>query len=165
MTLSARNRAVIVLAIASLTATTASTQSAVIRINGPRALTLSANDLSAMPRTTVKVTGRTQEETYEGVSVRELLTRAGVPTGEELRGQELASAVLVTGADGYRVAYGIAEFDPAFTDRVGILADKKDGAALTGNAAPFELILTGEKHPSRWVRQVVSISLERLGQR
>jgi hypothetical protein len=34
------------------------------------------------------------------------------------------------------VAFAIAEFDPAFTDRVAILADRKDGTPLGGNARP-----------------------------
>jgi len=57
--------------------------------------------------------------------------------GEALRGRALSSAVVVTGADGYRAVFGIAEFDPAFTDRVAILADRKDDAPLPANAAPF----------------------------
>ncbi len=52
-----------------------------------------------------------------------------------------------------------AEFDPAFTDRVSLLADTKDGQALSGSAAPFQLVLDGEKRPARWVRQVVSIEV------
>ncbi len=82
-----------------------------------------------------------------------------MPAGEALRGRELAQAVVITGADGYRLAYGVAEFDPAFTDRVAVLADRKNGAPLTGNEAPFQLILTGEKRPARWVRQVISIEV------
>jgi hypothetical protein len=54
----------------------------------------------------------------------------------------------VSSADGYRAAFGVAESHPAFTDRMAILADKKDGVALTGNQAPFQLILTGERQ--RW---------------
>lgn len=137
-------------------------QAPVVEVTGavPHALTLTASDLAAMPRTTVTASAHDQTGTYEGVTVRELLTRAGVPRAEDLRGAELAKSVIVTGADGYRVAFGIAEFDPDFTDRVAILADRKDGAPLTGNAAPFELILTGEKRPARWVRQVVSITVQ-----
>jgi hypothetical protein len=93
-----------------------------------------------------------------------LLTRAGVPAGEALRGRDLAQAVLVTGADGYRVAFGVAEFDPAFSDRVAILADRKDGKTLTGNEAPFQLVLAGEKRPARWVRQVISIEIRMLAE-
>jgi hypothetical protein len=91
--------------------------------------------------------------------VRELLTRAGVPAGDALRGPALATAVVVTGAGGYRVVFAIAECDPAFTDRVAILADRKDGAPLPPNAAPFRLVITGEKRPARWVGQVVAIEL------
>ncbi len=96
------------------------------------------------------------------MTIRALLTRAGVPEGEALRGRALSMAVVVTGADGYRVVFGIAEFDPAFTDRVEILADRKD-APLPANA-PFQLIITGEKRPARWVRQVVSIEVTSIGQ-
>ena len=94
--------------------------------------------------------------------MRELLTRAGVPSGAALRGRELAAAVVVTGADGYTVAFGIGEFDVGFTDRVTILADRRDGAALGGNEGPFQLIVPGEKRPARWVRQVASIEVRNL---
>src|SRR5262249_12129871 len=137
-------------------------QSATVRIAGPRSLTVSATDLAAMPRSTVMASAHGHEGTYEGVAMRELLTKAGVPAGEALKDDALAQAVVVTGADGYRVAFGVAEFDPAFTDRQAILADHKNGAPLTGNEAPFVLILTGEKRPARWVRQVVSIDVQSL---
>jgi hypothetical protein len=116
-----------------------------------------------MPHSTVTVAVRDQSASYEGVPMRELLTRAGVPSGEALRGRELSVAVVVTGADGYQVVFGVAEFDPGFTDRVAILADRKNGAPLGGNEAPFELILTGENRPARWVRQVTSIELQPVG--
>jgi hypothetical protein len=139
-----------------------SAQPATVRVAGPRSLTVSTADLAAMPRTHVTTTVRDQQSTYEGVSIRELLTRVGVPAGEALRGRDLASAVVVTGADGYQAAFGIAEFDPAYTDRVAILADRKDGNPLAGNEAPFQLVLSGEKRPARWVRQVVSIEVRTL---
>ena len=120
---------------------------------------LTLEDLRSMPRVTIKASSHNIEGTFEGVSMREILTRAGVPAGESLRGGDLAKTVIVTGADGYKVAFGIAELDPAFTDRVVILADRKDGAPLGPNAAPFQVIVAGEKRPARWVRQVVSIEI------
>ena len=147
----------------SLGTTLLAAQSASVRVAGPRVLTLSATDIAGLPRTAVKTPAQNAEVTYEGVAIRELLTRAGVPAGPAMHGPDLASAVVVTGADGYRVAFGLAEFDPLFTDRIGILADRKNGAPLSGNEAPFVLILTGEKHPSRWVRQVVSIEVQAVG--
>jgi hypothetical protein len=139
-------------------------ENATVHVTGPRSLTVTAAELAAMPRTTVMVTSRGQDVMYEGVSMRELLTRGGVPAGEALRGDDLAQAVVVTGADGYKVAFGVAEFDPAFTDRVAVLADRRNGAALATNEAPFQLVLSGEKRAARWVRQVVSIDIRRVGQ-
>jgi DMSO/TMAO reductase YedYZ molybdopterin-dependent catalytic subunit len=147
--------------------TTVSGQTATVRIGDtgvPQPLTLSAADLAAMPRTRVTASAHHLEGTWEGVTIRELLTRAGVPEGEALRGRALSSAVVVTGADSYRIVFGIAGFDPAFTDRVAILADRKDDAPLPANVAPFQLVITGEKRPARWVRQVVSIEVTSIGQ-
>jgi DMSO/TMAO reductase YedYZ molybdopterin-dependent catalytic subunit len=132
-----------------------------LRISGAVAqpLTLSAADIASMPHQGLTVTAHDQTDKFEGVSMRALLTRAGVPAGDELRGSELAKTVLVTGADGYRVAFGLAEFDPAFTDRTSILADRRGGGPLPANALPFQLVLSDEKRPARWVRQVVSIEI------
>jgi DMSO/TMAO reductase YedYZ molybdopterin-dependent catalytic subunit len=116
-------------------------------------------ELSKMPRTKLRASAHDETGEYEGVAVRELLTRAGVPAGDKLRCAALATAIVVTGADGYRVVFGQAEFDPAFTDRVAILADQKDGQPLPANARPFRLIVEAEKRPARWVRQVVSMEV------
>ena len=126
-------------------------------VSKPTAFT--AADLAAMPRVELTATAHNQTEKYSGVSLRELLTRVGVPTGADLRGAQLAKTVIVTGADGYRVAFAMAELDPGFTERVCILADRRDGAPLPANAAPFQVILSGELRPARWVRQVVSIEV------
>ena len=136
-------------------------QAPTVRVFGDVAkpLTLTAAELATMPRTKITASAHNQTGTYEGVAVRELLTRAGVPAGADLRGPALAKTVIVTGADGYRVAFALAEFDPAFTDRVSILADRKDGGPLAENALPFQIILADEKRPARWVRQVVSIEV------
>ena len=136
-------------------------QASTVKILGdvPKPLTLTASDVASMPRMKITASAHNQTGTYEGVTMRELLTRAGVPAGDALRGAELAKTVLVTGADGYRVSFALVEFDSAFTDRVAILADRKDGMLLGGDAAPFQVILADEKRPARWVRQVVSIEV------
>lgn len=75
-------------------------------------LTLTAADLATMPHRSVTASAHQLSGTWEGVEVRELLSRAGVPANEALRGRALATAVTVTGADGYRVVFGIAESIP-----------------------------------------------------
>jgi hypothetical protein len=53
-------------------------------------------------------TAHNQAGKYAGISMRELQTRVGVPTGADLRGAELAKTVIVTGADGYKCGAGVA---------------------------------------------------------
>jgi len=149
-------------AVFAATTTLAAQPPTSVRIVGPRTLVVSASDLAAMPRTTVTATAHERTANYEGVSLRELLTRVGVPFGEALRGRALAAAVVVTGADGYRVVFGVAELDPGFTDRLAILADKRNGLPLAGDEGPFQVILTGEKRPARWVRQVAKIEVRAI---
>ena len=59
-----------------------------------QALTLSADDLAKMPRASVRTTNNGMETVYEGVWLHEVLKKAGVPQGSELRGKALASYVL-----------------------------------------------------------------------
>jgi DMSO/TMAO reductase YedYZ molybdopterin-dependent catalytic subunit len=63
-------------------------------------------------------------------------------------------------ADDYVVSYSLAELDPGFTDRVVILADRRDGKPLAENAAPFQIVVPGEKKHGRWIRQVVSLTVK-----
>jgi hypothetical protein len=65
-------------------------------------LSLSVEDLRQLPRNTLKVTNPRdkKEETYEGVSVMELLKRAGAPQGAQLRGAAMATAVVTTKGKG-----------------------------------------------------------------
>src|ERR1039457_1248538 len=59
-----------------------------------QALTLSADDLAKMPRASVRTTNNGMETVYEGVWLHEVLQKAGVPQGSELRVKALASYVL-----------------------------------------------------------------------
>src|SRR5262252_1168254 len=123
-------------------------------------LVQSAADLAAMPQKTATASSHDQAGTYTGVPLRDILTKAGVSAGVDIRGPVLATSVVVTGADGYRAVFAIAEIDPVFTDRVILLASQKDGSPLPENARPFQVIVPGELRPARWVRQVVSIAVQ-----
>jgi hypothetical protein len=89
----------------------------------------------------------------------ELLRRAGLPQGENLRGPLLARYIVVSAHDGYRTVFALPEFDPAFTDNRAILADKMDGQPLSDRDGPLRLVLSGEKREARWVRMVERIEI------
>jgi hypothetical protein len=55
--------------------------------------------------------------------------------------------------------FALPELDDAFTDRIVLLADRKDGKGLTEREGPFRIIVPHEKRPARWVRQVVSLTI------
>ena len=125
-------------------------------------LSLSAEELAKLPRQTVQAKGHDGVESqFEGVPLVEILAKAGVPTGKDLRGPAMALYVVVEAADGYRAVFALAELDPAFTDRVVLLADRRDGKPLSARDGPFQIIVPGEKKHARWVRQVIRLKVGR----
>jgi hypothetical protein len=95
------------------------------------------------------------------VALVDLLRLAGAPLGQELRGQHLAIYLLIEAANGYRVVFALPELDPTFTDREVLLADRRDGQPLAAAEGPLRLVVPGEKHHARWVRQVLSDTIRR----
>jgi DMSO/TMAO reductase YedYZ molybdopterin-dependent catalytic subunit len=127
-------------------------------------LDLTAADLKSMPRKTLKVdnahSGKT--EVYEGVLVEDLLQKAGVPQGEQLRGPAMATYVLVEAADNYRVVFALEEFNSSFMNSDIFVADTMDGAPIPGALGPFRLVAPHEKRPARWVEMVKSLTVVRV---
>jgi hypothetical protein len=117
-------------------------------------------EFAQLPRTAVQVRDRDGTvATYAGVLRRDVLALAGVPLGEQLRGDRLAMYVVVEAADGYRVVFALAELDTAFTDRVVLVADRRDDQPLAPTEGPLRLVIPGEKRHARWVRQVIALSI------
>jgi DMSO/TMAO reductase YedYZ molybdopterin-dependent catalytic subunit len=136
-----------------------------LRINGAVAtpLVLTVGDLKNMPRKKLTVVNPHDKKTevYEGILLEELLRKAGVAQGENLRGPAMASYVLVEAADGYRVVFSLAELDSGIVDSEVMVADTMDGAPLGDKVGPFRLVAPHEKRPARWVRMLKSITVVR----
>jgi len=136
---------------------------AVVKVTGEvtKPLTLSAADLAAMPRTTAMARDKQGAgHLFSGVALRDIFKEAGVTTGRQLRGENLAKYVLVTCADNYQVVFSLAELDSSFTDRVVILADQMEGRPLAAEVGPFRIIVPGEKKPARNCFQVKEIAIK-----
>ena len=123
-------------------------------------LTLTAADLVAMPRTTAIAKDKQGvPHTFSGVALAEIFSKAGVTTGRQLRGENLAKYLLVTCADGYQVVFSLAELDSSITDRVVILADQIEGKPLPAGTGPFRIVVPGEKKPARNCFQVTTLAI------
>lgn len=124
-------------------------------------LALTVEDLKKMPRKTVSVVNPHDKkaENYEGVLVEDVLKKAGVPQGEDLKGQLLATYLIFEAADGYRVAFSIAELDSGIVDSDVMVADTLDGAPLPPKQGPLRIVAPREKRAARWVRMLKSITV------
>jgi len=127
-------------------------------------LVLTVADLKNMPRKKLTVVNphNKKTETYEGVLLEDLLHKAGVTQGENLRGAAMATYVLAEAIDGYRVVFSLAELDSGILESEVIVADTMDGAALGAKEGPFKLVAPHEKRPARWVRMLKSITVVRI---
>jgi DMSO/TMAO reductase YedYZ molybdopterin-dependent catalytic subunit len=125
-------------------------------------LRLSAEDLASLPRQSIRARDhKGVEATFEGVAVFEVLKKAGARVGDRLRGGAMVDYLVVEAADGYRAVYALPEIDPAFTDRVILLADRRDGRPMDESEGPLRIVVPGEKKQGRWVRQVKSLTVRR----
>jgi DMSO/TMAO reductase YedYZ molybdopterin-dependent catalytic subunit len=124
-------------------------------------LHLTAADLKALPRTTLTALDahEKQTHTFEGVTLQELLKRAGVPTGEDLRGKGLAMCVVAGAADGYRAVYSLGELDPSVGNETVLVADTVDGQPIPAGQGPLRLVVPSDKRPARWVRMLQTLTV------
>jgi hypothetical protein len=135
-----------------------------LRVTGdvPKHLDLRVAELAAFHQQTIHVTDEkgTAAE-YGGVPVAEILEKAGAPLGKEMKGPNMAMGLVARAPDGYRVLFSLAEFDPAFTDCVIMLADRRDGKPLDKREGPLRIIVPGDKRHARWIRGVDTLEVFR----
>ena len=139
--------------------------SATLKVCGdiPAPLTLRAEDLAMMQRDSVPIPDQDGTEVeYEGVPLRDILIRAGVPMGSQLRGKALASYVLARAHDGYEVLFALGELDAALGDATILVADKRDGKPLFGYQGPFRLVCPDDNAGARSVRMLETLEAVRL---
>ncbi len=138
---------------------------AVLAVQGdiPAPLSLTADDLAKMPRTTAAVPAPDGSKiVYEGVTLLAVLQKAGAPFGKQLRGKVLATYVLANAMDGYQVIFTLGELDPDFGNETILLADKRDGKPLPDKQGPFRLVCPNDHEGARSVRMLQTLEVVRL---
>jgi len=125
---------------------------------------LSSSSLAGLPRISVRVHihGSNETAVYEGVSLGDLVRKFNAPADKAIRGANLSLAVIVKAADGYQVIFVLPELDPAFNNKIVLLADSRNGEPLSGKEGPFRLIVPDEARQARWVRQVTSFVIREV---
>ncbi|AYZ11654.1 molybdopterin-binding protein [Chryseobacterium arthrosphaerae] len=123
-----------------------------LKVSGevPDPLELSLIDLSEMSRKEASLKDKDGSiHKYTGVSVQDILAKAGAPSGKALHGENISKYLLAKCTDGYQVLFSLAELDASIADKNVIVADTVDGKPLPESKGPLRLIAEGEKKPAR----------------
>jgi DMSO/TMAO reductase YedYZ molybdopterin-dependent catalytic subunit len=141
------------------------TRSVKLEIAGdvPTPVTLTAADLAAMPREQAEVTEQDgTRSAYEGVALQEVLKKAGLSFGKQMRGKALAGYVLAEAKDGYQVVFATGELDPDLGGAKVLVADKLNGKALSEYQGPLRLVVPADKEGARSVRMLEKLQVVML---
>ncbi len=145
-------------------ATAAAAETPVLQLDGDgvKTLAIERSVLDGLPVSEVEALDHGVRGRWRGVAMVELLRLAGAPLGDKLRGEALASVVLVHAADGYVAAFTLSEFDEAYADTRPLLVWERDGRPLDAKEGPYRIVVAGEDRQGRWVRQVQRIEVRQL---
>jgi hypothetical protein len=119
-------------------------------------------ELQAMPhkKVTVHNPHTNADDIYSGIPLADLFTRLGAPLGKEFSGIALTSYLVATGSDGYQALLALAEVDPSLRTGEVLVADTVNGHPLDAKSGPFKLVVTEDKQPTRWVRNLACVELK-----
>lgn len=93
-----------------------------------------------------------------GTRLGDLAARAGLASGEALKGQALVTVIVAEAADGYRVAFTLGEIDARLGNAEVLVADHCDGKVLAAADGPVRLVVPGEARGARSVRRLVRLT-------
>src|SRR5262245_29157999 len=111
---------------------------AVVRPDGTT-VALSNERLMSLPRTIFSATSHDKTQRFEGSDLREVLRAGGIDV-PELRGPLLRRVITIHAADGYVVAFALADIDASIGDMRVMLVNRQDGAALGPDQGPWRLV-------------------------
>ena len=130
-----------------------------VQLNGQWTVLRQA-DLDRLPQDTVSARIHDGPEIhFTGPQLAQVL-RLVDTTAAAPRGRQLGRTVIVEASDGYRVAFGLGDLAADLTGRRILIVSRADGTALPPADGPFRLLVEGDAHPARWVRNVASLYLD-----
>ena len=140
-------------------ATPALAQEITVTRPGAAPVVLHKADLVGFRRIDLPAMDHGSRHIFTGIALSDVLLKAGVAMGAQLRGKNMPQYVLAKAADGYEVLFALPELDSAFQDKTIILADQMDGFALPQGKGPYRIVVPGDKKPARWIWDVRSLTV------
>ena len=131
--------------------------------DGITPLTITKGMFAEMKQVVIMAKGHDEKvHRYSGVTLADILTKAGVMLGDSAKRKTILTYVVITAADNYKAIYTLPEIDPLFANRSIILANRADKKPLSAEDGSFQIIVPGEKKHARWIRQVTGIQVVRV---
>jgi Oxidoreductase molybdopterin binding domain len=127
-----------------------------------KTLVLTPAVLADLDRAEATMINHSVSHTYEGVRLTEILRLVDAPTGARIHADADKDYLVVTGGDGFRAVFSLAETDGSVQRHPVILADRMDGAPLIAHDAPFRIVVDGDQKPARSVYAVSKIEVKVL---
>ncbi len=115
--------------------------------------------LKGLPTIEAVLTAHGETHRCTGPTLASVLVRMGAPHGDALRGKALTRAVIARARDGYAVLFSLGEIDAGLGAEPAIIATRCDGKAIDPKDGPYRLVLPGEQHLARSVRQLESLEV------
>lgn len=128
----------------------------------PASLPLDAASLARLPAASATLTAHGQTQQCSGVWLADLAAAAGLPSGPAVSGAALLILIRAEAADGYRVAFTLAELDRKLGNRPVLIASQCDGKPLAAADGPLRLVVPGEARAARSVRQLRALMVQQL---
>lgn len=121
---------------------------------------LSRSDLSSLPRQTTRIVDGADTSSVSGVSLWDVLQKAGTPSAEASGRQRAVMYIRLTGVDGASAVVALVDVDPGFSHRSVLLADRRGDRPLDDAEGPWRAIFPDDARRARWIRGLVSIAVE-----
>jgi hypothetical protein len=106
----------------------------------------------------------TDSASFTGTRLLNVFDAAGgARLPNDINNAKLRVTVMVTGADGYQVAFGWGELDPEFGAAPILLAYSRDGQPMGDKQGMARIVVPGDMRGGRYVSTVKSIELRDPG--
>lgn len=132
------------------------------------AYTFTLDDLRLLPLEEVAVefmaSGQPRRTSYRGVRLYDLINLGSPRIAEPRARNVLRYAVLVTATDGYQAIVSWGEFDPTLEAKPILVAFEENGQLLGEEDGMARLVVPGDGRGGRYVSNIVSLTLVRLGE-